>query len=110
MQWQTPRHWLLWDGQRQAVGQAVAANACAVSLTGCNTMVSAGKDIERGGEKLQDASIKVRADWRSARDRNKSEYETGRKNCANMGEDQRDTCRDSAWLHSLLSYDRTSLG
>jgi predicted small secreted protein len=42
------------DGQRQAVGgQAVAANACAVSLTGCNAMMSAGEDIERGGEKLR---------------------------------------------------------
>jgi predicted small secreted protein len=26
------------------------------SLTGCNTMEGAGKDIERGGEKLQDSA------------------------------------------------------
>ncbi len=25
-------------------------------LTGCNTMAGAGKDIERGGEKVQDAA------------------------------------------------------
>ena len=24
------------------------------SITGCNTMAGAGKDIERGGEKIQD--------------------------------------------------------
>jgi predicted small secreted protein len=70
--------------------------ACAVSLAGCNTMMGAGKDIERGGEKIQDASIKVRADWRNARDRNESEYEVARKNCANMSEDQREACRNRA--------------
>ena len=30
----------------------------AMSLTACNTIGGAGKDIERGGEKLQDASKK----------------------------------------------------
>jgi len=28
----------------------------AVSLTACNTVQGAGKDIERGGEKVQDAA------------------------------------------------------
>jgi entericidin B len=32
--------------------------ATAVSFTACNTMKGAGKDVERGGEKLQDASGK----------------------------------------------------
>jgi len=30
-----------------------------VSLTACNTVQGAGKDIERGGEKVQDASKDV---------------------------------------------------
>jgi len=29
-------------------------------LTGCNTMQGAGKDIERGGEKLQDTAKDVK--------------------------------------------------
>lgn len=32
--------------------------AFAMSLTACNTIGGAGKDIERGGEKIQDASKK----------------------------------------------------
>ena len=28
----------------------------AVSVIGCNTMEGAGKDIERGGERIQDAA------------------------------------------------------
>lgn len=31
----------------------IAASFC---FSGCNTMEGAGKDIERGGEKLQDAA------------------------------------------------------
>ena len=31
----------------------------AVSLTACNTVQGAGKDIERGGEKVQDVSKDV---------------------------------------------------
>lgn len=30
--------------------------ACAMLLTACNTMQGAGKDIEKGGEKVQDAA------------------------------------------------------
>jgi entericidin B len=36
-----------------------AAIAFAASLTACNTVQGAGKDIERGGEKVQDASKDV---------------------------------------------------
>jgi predicted small secreted protein len=32
----------------------------AVLLAGCNTMQGAGKDIERGGEKLQDSAKDTR--------------------------------------------------
>lgn len=31
-------------------------------LTGCNTVAGAGKDIERGGEKVQDAAKDVQKD------------------------------------------------
>jgi entericidin B len=35
------------------------AALAAVSLTACNTVQGAGKDIERGGEKVQDVSKDV---------------------------------------------------
>jgi predicted small secreted protein len=35
------------------------AALAAVQLTACNTVQGAGKDIERGGEKVQDASKDV---------------------------------------------------
>ena len=36
--------------------QLVLATTCAIGLAACNTMQGAGKDIERGGEKVQDAA------------------------------------------------------
>ena len=57
---------------------AVIAAVFAVSLAGCNTMAGAGKDMQRGGEKIEDAAYKVRSDWRAARDRHEREYETSR--------------------------------
>jgi predicted small secreted protein len=75
---------------------AVMAAAFAVSLTGCNTMAGAGRDIERGGQKLTDAAYKVRADWRAARDRNDREYETARTSCTTGTDAQRDACRERA--------------
>ena len=35
---------------------AMACAAVLVVLSGCNTMQGAGKDIERGGEKIQGAA------------------------------------------------------
>lgn len=32
------------------------ASLCALFFSGCNTVQGAGKDIEKGGEKLQDAA------------------------------------------------------
>lgn len=32
--------------------------AAAVSLTGCNTVKGAGQDIQKGGEKMEDAAKK----------------------------------------------------
>ena len=68
----------------------------AVSLSGCNTFAGAGKDIERGGEKMQDASRKVRSDWRAMRERHEREYETTRTGCMTGGDAQREACRDRA--------------
>lgn len=39
---------------------ALIALMLLVSLAGCNTMEGVGKDIERGGEKLQGASKDVK--------------------------------------------------
>ncbi len=72
------------------------SGAFALALTGCNTIQGAGKDIERGGEKIQDASIKARSDWRAARDRNDRDYETARGSCSAGTDAQRDACRDKA--------------
>ncbi len=74
----------------------IVSGAFALALTGCNTIQGAGKDIERGGEKIQDASIKVRNDWRAARDRNDRDYETARGTCSTGTDAQRDACRDKA--------------
>ena len=35
-----------------------AAALMAIFATGCNTMAGAGKDIERGGEKIQNSAEK----------------------------------------------------
>lgn len=75
---------------------ASLAAVCAISLAGCNTIAGAGRDIERGGEKVQDAAQKVRSDWRNARDRNDQQYETARASCGTGSEAQRDACRDRA--------------
>ena len=74
----------------------VCAGAFALSLAGCNTMQGAGKDIERGGEKIQDAARKVRSEWREARERHERDYEMGRTNCASMSEPAREACHDRA--------------
>ena len=84
---------------------AVAA-ACAIALAGCNTMAGAGKDIERGGEKIQDASLKVRASWRAERDKNERDYDAARTACNSGSEAQRDACRDRARSEYMARMDR----
>jgi len=37
---------------------AVVGMLMVIGLTGCNTMKGMGKDVERGGEKVQDAATK----------------------------------------------------
>lgn len=76
---------------------SMTLSAFALALAGCNTVAGAGKDIERGGEKIQDASAKVRADWRAARDRNERDYDAARARCAAQPtQPERDACRDRA--------------
>lgn len=42
------------------VKRLIAVLIAAVVLAGCNTMEGAGRDIERGGEKVQDAAGKAK--------------------------------------------------
>ena len=41
---------------------ALLAIVAALTLGGCNTFEGAGKDIERGGEKIQDTAKDVKKD------------------------------------------------
>jgi len=75
---------------------ALLSTACALALAGCNTMEGMGTDVAKGGEKIQDASRKVRQDWREARDRNDREFEAARASCAGMSGADRDTCIERA--------------
>ncbi len=38
------------------INRLIAMLIAAMLVAGCNTMQGAGKDIERGGEKIQDAA------------------------------------------------------
>ena len=76
--------------------QLVLATTCAMGLAACNTMQGAGKDIERGGQKISDAAAKVRADWRNARDRYDRDYDTARAACSSGTATQREGCREQA--------------
>jgi entericidin B len=42
------------------IKRLIAVLIAAGVLAGCNTMQGAGKDIERGGEKIQDAAQKAK--------------------------------------------------
>jgi entericidin B len=46
--------------KKEAVFTLAAALAASFVLTACNTVQGAGKDIERGGEKVQDAAVKTK--------------------------------------------------
>jgi predicted small secreted protein len=69
---------------------------CASVVAGCNTMEGFGTDVSKGGQAIQNASRKVRQDWREARDRNNQEFETARAGCANMSGADRDACIERA--------------
>ncbi len=42
------------------INRLIAALIAAMVLAGCNTIEGAGKDVERGGEKIQDAAGKAK--------------------------------------------------
>ena len=77
------------------ISLAVAA-AFGITLSGCNTIAGAGKDISRGGEKIQDASAKVRVEWREWRARHDRDYDGARTQCASANPADRDACRERA--------------
>lgn len=72
----------------------LCAGAFALTLTACNTMQGAGKDIERGGEKVSDAARKVRNDWREAWRHDEADYDAARTRCGGLSEPARDECRE----------------
>jgi predicted small secreted protein len=72
----------------------IVAAAFGVSLSACNTISGAGKDVARGGEKIQDASIKVRSEWRDWRAGHERDYDGARARCASGSDAERDACRD----------------
>ena len=43
---------------RKIAALLAVAFACTIPLAGCNTMKGAGQDIEKGGQKLEDAAKK----------------------------------------------------
>ena len=51
---------------------AIGALAFTFVLTGCNTMAGAGKDIERGGEKIESAALKANLARRKAQARERA--------------------------------------
>ncbi len=75
---------------------ALVSAACALALAGCNTMEGVGTDIAHGGQKIQDASRKVRQDWHEARVKNEHEYDSARASCAGSSGADHDACMDRA--------------
>src|SRR5947208_16791464 len=75
---------------------ALLSTACALALAACNTMEGMGTDVAKGGEKVQDASRKVRQEWREARDRHDREFESARGSCTGMSGADRDACVERA--------------
>jgi len=55
-----PVHWSSLKGTRMKTLIAMFAAAFIAMLAGCNTMEGAGKDLERGGEKVQDTARDVK--------------------------------------------------
>ncbi|MEO8135971.1 MAG: entericidin A/B family lipoprotein [Betaproteobacteria bacterium] len=78
------------------VSALIVAAALGFTLAGCNTISGAGKDVAAGGEKIQEASAKVRGEWHAWRMRHDSDYDSARTGCASGSDAQRDACRDRA--------------
>ena len=77
------------------ISLAVAA-AFGITLSGCNTIAGAGRDVERGGQKIQDASVKTRVEWREWRARHDHDYDAARAACSSGSPADRDACRERA--------------
>ena len=75
---------------------AILSAVSALALGVCYTMEGMGTDISRGGQKIQDASHKVRQDWREARDRSDRNYQAARTLCDGLAPGDRDACVDRA--------------
>ena len=84
---------------------ALVSAACALALGGCNTMEGFGTDVARGGQKIEDASHKVRQEWREARDRNDRDYQTARGACSGLSGADRDACVDRAQARHRAQMD-----
>ena len=74
----------------------MVAGALGLSMSACNTIQGAGTDVARGGEKIQDASMKVRSEWREWWNRHDTDYERSRTTCMSGGEATREACRENA--------------
>ena len=71
--------------------------ASALVMSGCNTMEGAGKDVSRGGEKVQNAAHRASNALRNSFERADVAYREGRARCASLpAADQRAACRDQA--------------
>jgi predicted small secreted protein len=87
---------LLTGANGMKLRMAILCTAFSLAIAGCNTMEGMGTDIAKGGEKIQDASHKVRQDWREARDRHDREFQSARTSCASMAGAERDACIERA--------------
>ena len=79
--------------------KAITALFCCLSaliMAGCNTMEGAGKDVSRGGEKVQNLAHRAHNGLRNAFERNDLAYREARAKCASLPADQRSACRDTA--------------
>ena len=100
---------------KSLIALAVAA-AFGISVSGCNTIAGAGKDVARGGEKIQDASVKVRNEWREWRTGHERDYDSARERCSSGTDAERDACRDrvraeyrTRWTDGRTKYRRAEM-
>jgi predicted small secreted protein len=75
---------------------ALSFGLCTALLSGCNTIAGAGKDIERGGEKVQEAAQKARITLHDAMERAEREFRSARSRCAAGAQSEREACRARA--------------
>src|SRR5438094_10183544 len=94
----------------------IVAAAFGISLSGCNTIAGAGRDVARGGEKIQDASVKVRNEWRDWRMSHERSYGEARARCTAGTDAERDACRDrvraeyrARWQEGRTKYHRAEM-